>query len=310
MRTAIGAIVVLATAATMAGCGTVTVPPGSGRSARLDVATSALGIPTPPPGSRGEADALADLLLSRLRLPAGTRQLPPTPVPRYLREPASVHADGTLLDDHRLFAVALPPRTLSDYLVARVPVGMTLLGTGRAYGPGEPTTLDVSYQAVSVPAGIYWAQLVFTMVTDGSGGSLLRADAQVIWYPSRSAAEYVDPARYHVLTITVTLYGPPARTIRRVVTSQAVIAGLADALDRLPAEPPLAFLCPADLANYQLALSVSRHSRPVVVISTSQTSCGGVGIAVRGREQPALADHGTVVAIANRALGFTPRPTP
>jgi hypothetical protein len=43
-------------------------------------------------------------LLSRLRLPAGTRRLPPTPVPPFLSQPADEPVDSALLDDHRFFA--------------------------------------------------------------------------------------------------------------------------------------------------------------------------------------------------------------
>jgi hypothetical protein len=190
-----------------------------------------------------------------------------------------------------------------------VPNGMASAGTGQASGPGEPTTLDVSYYlARRVPAGIYSAQVVLTMVPDRSGGSWLRADAQVIWYPSRSAAEYVDPARYHVLTMTVTVYGLKEHTIHKIVTSQADIARLAAALNRSPAEPPVAFPCPATFVTYRLALSVSRHSRPVVVIWANSISCGGSAITVAGRAQPALADDGAVAAAADHALGFTPKP--
>jgi hypothetical protein len=310
MRAVLGAILVLATAASLAGCGTVRVPPATGPHPRPGASTTpAPAIPAPPAGSRAEADALARLLLSRLRLPAGTRRLPPTPVPPYLGEPAYSPADSALLDDHEFFAVPLPPGALSDYLVAHVPAGMISGGTGQSSGPGEPTTLDVGYQAISVPAGIYSAQVVLTMVPDRSGRSVLRADAQVIWYPPRSAAEYVDPDRYHVLTMAVTIYGRRVHTVRKVVTSQADIARLAEALDRSPAEPPVTINCPLILVTYQLSLSVSRHTRPVVVVWANDIGCGGTAITVNGRPQPALADGGAVAAAANRALGYTPKPT-
>jgi len=311
MRTVTGTILVLAAAslaAGLAGCGTVSVPSAGDPSARPGVTTPAPGIPAPPPGSRAEATALAGQLLSRLRLPAGTRRLPPAPAPPFLSQPASEPADGALLDEHRFFAVAQPPGALSDYLVAHVPDGMTSLGTGEGSGPGQPTTLDVDYLARPVPTGIYSAQVVLTMVPDSSGGSRLRADAQVIWYPSRTAAEYVDPARYHVLTMTVTVDGRKVHTIHKVVTSQADIARLAAALDRSPAEPPVTISCPAIFVTYQLALSVSRHTRPDVVIFANSISCGGTAITVNGRPQPALADRGAVAAAANQALGFTPKP--
>jgi len=311
MRAPTGAILVLAAAslmtASLAGCGTVSVPPGGDPSAPAGAATTAPGISAPPAGNRAEATALARLLLSRLRLPAGTRRLPSTPAPPFLSRPA-YEAAGAQLDEHWFFAVAKPPGALSDYLVAHVPDGMTSFGTGQLSGPGEPTTLDVGYQARPVPAGIYQAQVVLTMVPDGSGGSRLRADAQVIWYPPRTAAEYVDPARYHVLTMTVTVGGRKERTIRKVVTSQADIARLAVALDRSPAAPPVYLSCPAIFVTYQLTLSVSRRTRPAVVIFANSISCGGTQITVDGRSQPALADLGAVAAAADQALGYTPKP--
>jgi hypothetical protein len=306
MRAATGMIVILVTAAALAGCGTVRVPPAD--APHPGATTQAPGIPAPPAGSRAEADALARLLLSRLRLPAGARQLPPTPVPAFLSEPAYEPADSALLDDHQFFVVALPPGSLSDYLVAHVPTGMTSCGTGQGSGPGEPVILDVGYQAGSVPAGIYSAQVVVTIVPDLSGGSVLRADAQVIWYPSRTAAEYVDPDRYHVLTMTITVSGQRQRTIHKVVTSRADIARLAEALDRSPAEPPITINCPAIFVTYELSLSVSRHTRPVVVVWANEIGCGGSAITVDGKAQPALADSGAVAAAANQALGYTPKP--
>jgi len=86
------------------------------------------------------------------------------------------------------------------------------------------------------------------------------------------------------------------------VTSQAFITRLARLLDRSQAEPDVALGCPADFADYQLAFSVSRHSRPVVVVRSTQTGCGGSGITVDGQRQPSLADNGGVVALADQVV--------
>jgi hypothetical protein len=308
MRAAIGAILVLATASTLAGCGTVTVPPAGARSARPGASTPAPAVPGPPAGSRAEATALAGRLLSRLRLPSGARRLPATPLPPAVRQAYAAPGGADHLDLYRLFAAAQPMNALAGVLAARVPAGLSLDGTGSGWDRDVETMREVDYAPRSVPAGIYSAQLVLTVVPATSGGSLLLADAQVIWYPSRTAAEYIDPARYHVLNVAVTLFGHSVHTIHRVVTSQAVINRLAGALNRSQAEPPVAFGCPAIFAEYRLGLSVSRHTRPVVVITTNQWSCGGSGITVDGRAQPGLADGGAVAALVNRALGIKPTP--
>lgn len=193
------------------------------------------------------------------------------------------------------------------FLAERVPADMGSGATGQGSGPDGAWFTQVSYLPRTVPAGVYGAQLVLTVVSAGSGGSLLRADAQATWYPPRTAAEYIDPARYHVLTITVTVGGVRSHTVHAVVTSQAFITRLARSLDRAQAEPAVAISCPADFADYQLAFSVSRHSRPVVVVWSTQTGCGGSGITVDGRRQPALAD-GTVAALADQVVSVNWKP--
>jgi hypothetical protein len=291
MRLVNGARLALAaTAVTLTACGSTAAPPASGSHT------------FPPAGSRAEAAALAQLLLSRVPLPSGARRLPQTPLPPSLTAPAYGYAGGAAaLDQYQLFALAQPVGTAAAFLAARVPPGMGHGGTGSG-----GTTQDVSYLARSVPAGIASAQLVLTIAPASAGGSLLRADAQVIWYPSRSAAEYIDPARYHVLSLVVTIFGRNPHTVRKVVTSQAFIARLAETLDRSQAEPTATVVCPADFEDYQLSFSVSGNSRPAVTVWANETGCGGAQVAVDGHSQPSLADYGAVGALVRQVVPVTP----
>jgi hypothetical protein len=311
--------VTVAAAVALAACGSVVAPPASGprsspggtpraSATRSAPATrSAAAIPRPPAGNRAEAAALARLLLSRLRLPPAARRLPPDPLPPSLSQPATQYAGAPAsLDQHQLFALTQPMDAAAAFLAAYVPAGLSPGGTGEGSGPSGVTMREVSDMVRSLPAGIAGAQLVLTVVPATSGGSLLRADAQVIWYPPRSAAEYIDPARYHVLSITVSVYGRRPHTVRKIVTSQMFIARLAEALDRMQAEPPGAVACPADFEDYQLSFSVSAHSRPAVVVSANESGCGGAQVTVDGRAQPALADDGTVAALVRQVVSATP----
>jgi hypothetical protein len=235
----------------------------------------------------------------RLRLPTGARRLPHTPVPSSLAASAYRPADVTpSLDQYQLFALTQPMAAAATFLAAHVPPGLSPGGTASGSGPFQA----VSYLTRPLPAGIAGAELVLTVVPATSGGSLLRADAQVTWYPPRTAAEYIDPSRFHVLTIAVWIGGRRPHTVHKVVTSQAFIARLAEALDRMQAAPSAVVSCPAIWADYQLAFSVSRQSRPVVVVSANQDGCGGAGITVNGRTQPALQDHGTVAALVDQVV--------
>ena len=285
----------LAAALALAACGRVTAPPvpGAHPSGSSPVAT-----PGPVAGSRAEAAALGELLLSRLILPPGAARLPQTPLPPSLSSAAYAGADVTpSLDQYQLFALDQPIGAAAAFLAAHVPAGTGEGGTGDESGPGGDTMQDVMYLDHHLPTGIAGAQLVVSVVPASSGGgSLLRADAQVVWYPPRSAAEYIDLARYHVLSITVMLYGRRPHTVHKIVTSRAFIARLAQALDQMQAEPLGTTSCPAIFAEYQLAFSVSRPSHPVVVVSANEIGCGGAGITVNGQQQPPLTDQGATVA--------------
>lgn len=311
-------VAALAATATLTACGTAaaTNPGGpalySSTGPHLSTATPAVlghpAVPGPPAGSRTQAAALARQLLSRLRLPTGARRLPHTPVPSSLTEPAfGVPHISSWLDQYQLFALTQPMAVAAAFLAAHVPAGLGLEGTSSGSGPGSGPDQGVGYQPRSLPAGIAGAQLVLTVVpaAPAAGGSVLRADAQVTWYPPRSAAEYIDPNRYHVLTIRVWVGGRRPHTVHKVVTSQAFIARLARALNGMQALPPGAASCPEIFADYQVAFSVSRQSRPAVVVTANETGCGGAGITVSGRTQPGLQDRGMVATLVDQVVKVT-----
>jgi hypothetical protein len=313
MRVPIRAALVLATAATtvtLAACGTfATARPTSGPSAHSGAIKPASVIPGPPAGSRAEAAALASTMLARLRLPVGAHHLPGAPVPLSLSQPGLMAGAAASLDVYKLFVLPQTMGAAAAALAAHVPAGLILTSTG---GPGVgsdgTTSQDVGYSVRSVPAGVYAAQLVLTLTPTATGGSLLRADAQVTWYPPRTAAEYIDPARYHVLSIAVTTFNPRRHIIHRIVTSQAAISQLAVALDRSQVNPVTTISCPMTFAAYRMTFAVSWQGAPAIVINASEWPCEGAQVSVGAQKQPPLQDAATVVAIAVRLLGVTSRP--
>jgi len=307
MRVPVRAGLVLAAVALLAACGSVAAPIVSGPHVHPGGTRLVLASPGPPAGSRAEAVTLARRMLSRLRMPAGARRLPP-PVPRPLREPDLWAGAAAALDLHQLFEPRQPVGAVAAGLMAQVPAGMSLGSTGALVEPAGVASREVGYAARQVPAGVYAAQLVVTVASARSGGSWVRADAQVIWFPPRTAAEYIDLARYHVLAIAVEIASPRQHTVHKVVTSRAVISRLAGALNRAPVQPVAVPNCPAIFAYYRLAFAVSRHSRPGVVVLATRGPCGGAQIRAGGQQQPPLEDDGAVVTAVDRLLGVTPGP--
>jgi hypothetical protein len=291
-------VAAVAAAACLAGCGSTAYRtaaasgPGGGRAARTHDARAASEPGVPASGTTAEAEAEARHLLDVLVLPPGARRLPQTPVPSAVSAPAQNL--GTGFDRYRIFSLPLSMGAAQQFVQAHLPAGLTSGGTGwGSDGDGpeyDEVTADVAARAV--PAGIYTAQLVYTIAADPDGGSLLRADAQILIYPARSAAEYLDPAGIRSVTVSHTAPDPVSRTI----TSRPEIARLARLVDSEHAFPlGLVFSCPAEFPpSYQLTFSPVSASRPTVVVDPG--SCLGDNVLAGGERQPALMDAGLLSA--------------
>ena len=74
----------------------------------------------------------------------------------------------------------------------------------------------------------------------------------------------------------------------------------------MQAEPLGTVSCPAIFADYTVSFSVSRSSRPAVVVTANETGCGGAGITVNGQQQPPLVDqNGTVASLVDQVVKVT-----
>jgi len=299
-------VAAVAAAACLAGCGSTayrtaaTGGPGGGRTARTHDARAASEPGVPASGTTAEAEAEARHLLDVLVLPPGARRLPETPVPSAVSAPAQNL--GTGFDRYRIFSLPVSMATAQQFVQAHLPAGLTSGGTGWGSDGDGPEYYEVTAGVAprAVPAGIYTAQLVYTIAPDPDGGSLLRADAQIIIYPARSAAEYLDPAGIRSVTVSHTAPDPVSRTI----TSRPEIARLARLVDSEHAFPlGLVFSCPAEFPpSYQLTFNPVSASRPAVVVDPG--NCLGDAVFAGGVRQPALQDAG-LLSVTERLL---PRP--
>ena len=172
------------------------------------------------------------------------------------------------------------------FLVGHVPAGMRPRWAG---DPGNGTDRYLLDVPAHLPRGVAQANLALVIIPRGRG-SLVRAEVQVVWYPPRSAAEYVFPGRYRAVTVTV----PAASgggTVTRAFTSRAVITELAWLLNRLPGMLPTGFNCPAmsgriPPAPYRVVFTP--RSRRWPAISAAPVGCWAGGILVGKHRQPAL----------------------
>lgn len=296
-RPATAAAVAVSVFGLLAGCTTYHT---QDQQARAVAAPAPRANDAPPVGSRAEAMALAARLVANLDLPSGARPAHVRALPEALRQPGIPIGSPHQVDIRRLFAIRRPMSAIQGFLSAHVPGGMGIAGQGSANGPhGADPVQGLNYSLRSLPPGINDAELVITMVPV-AGGSLLRADAEAIWYPPRAAAEHLDASGIREVRITGTVSPPMARTAARTITSRRAIARLAGILNSLPAAPSPPVWCPAIFFSYRLTVIPAAPAAPRVV--AEPTGCATVGDTVDGAVQPVLWDGGGKLAGAARSL--------
>jgi hypothetical protein len=164
--------------------------------------------------------------------------------------------------------------------------------TGRVSGitlPGDTVDTVLEFGRGPAPAGIWGAQVLLSLHSDGAAASLVRADVQVAWYPPQSRAEYIGGLR------AMTIDGP--RGVR-AFSSPAVIARVAGLLNGLEAVPgghygasASVYDCVRSGGGYDVAFAAKRGAVPWTKVSLAP-GCRGVEVTVDYQDQPALDDPG------------------
>lgn len=277
-----GILAILAVAGCGAGTATLT-------AATRAATTHPGGSPAAPAGSRAEAMAYAEQLLSALRLPPGTR-------PAHVRQvPIALGGDGpvTPVPDtvvlHEVLATSESMSQVYAFFLAHHPRGTVQFGFGSGSDSrGHLIEDDVEYMPPDLPPGIASASVATATGPASDGSILISVGSDVEWYPARSAAEHIDPAAYQQVTVLVTRYGQTVSHQTRTFTAAAVIARLADYLNVLPAVPDIVHSCAPAMTAYRLTFT--GHGRPDAVVGLD--GCGSDGIIVGGVTQPGLRDTG------------------
>ena len=282
------------TVGVLAACGTAAAPTGISAPAKQAITMSNSPRAGGLAGQHARAYALR--LLAKLDLPADARRTAwPARQSRLLKPLLPVWL-GDVVDARALYRVG-SSTGLDQFLAGHVPTGM-LPGESGQGGTGGGVFVD--YIPAHLPAGIASAYLAAVIIPSGRS-ALVRADAQVVWYPPRSATEYIHPGRYRSVTVT-------ALAVTRAFTAPSVITGLAALLNRMPALPPEVRMCPAITGTYRVVFTPRAARWPQVVVTPS--GCGSDGIRVGGRGQPTLDEHGDRVISALLQLLGPPAPKP
>jgi hypothetical protein len=299
-RLSAAGLIALAVAASAMAAGCAAGPAsGATSGARKHVRLDADGGGGPPAGTRAGSVRLARRLLGEVVLPRGARRLPQRPVPAGLRSTGGFTVAQTMVDRYHLYRLPMAMAKAERFLARHAPAGMKSAGTCSSSGPGGVRSECVLYVLRRVPSGIDVAGIVDSVTPGPDGTTLMRADAQVAWYPPRSAAEYLRPASYTAVRITVWLIGTRARKVSKTLSGRLVLRQLTRLIDRLPASPGGVAPCPLEPVTFRLAFEPGA-GHPAAVVST--LDCRSDAVRVGGKWQPSLADSGSVAARALRIL--------
>jgi hypothetical protein len=296
IRRLAAAAAVMTVAIMLAGCGTDTGHTG---------AAAESGSAGPQAGSRAQAEAFARQLTARLVFPPGTQPARLSPVPASLRDPWADPAGSALagaVNLGRLDAVALKPAAAEAFLLTHTPRGALSPGTGQQNGSRGITERYLYFQLGSLPRGINDAEVMMLMVPRGAASTLVATYVHVIWFPHRTAAEYLAAADFSAVSVKAVKLNPKPHDTTRTFRSPADIARLAGVLNGFAAAPATAHTCPASDASYQITFQPRAAERPAVVATTF--GCYGATVTVGGVPQPALLDpRNTLPATAASLLG-------
>lgn len=282
--TARAAAVIALAGAVAAACGMAGPVRHAFRSRASDVAR----VVVPPGGSPAEARAVGRQMLTSLILPPGSRRIAPRSEPPR----AELIGGQNVIDVPRFYWLPLPEGAARTFLLGHVPAGTSLAGTG-TYGD---TLHAVQYSLKTPPAGLeQFNELLATLMAGPKGGTLLRADAELIWYPPRSAAEYLPPAGFRTASVTITAsvwrQGEKPPAITRLVRSQAAIAKLARLLDGLHATTPWTGSCPVGVPQVKIVFTPkTRRNSRAAPVTVSTAGCNGEDVTTGSARQPILED--------------------
>jgi hypothetical protein len=208
------------------------------------------------------------------------------PAPAALNQASGIEAGRPSAELHKLWTVAEPMSTVSRFWQGHAPTGMAWNGSGQSSDRGGITQESTGYQLTRLPAGVEAAMLSMSVAPAGQDTSVIRADVQVIWYPPRSAAEYVPPGTGAV-TITASAINPQTHSVTKTITTRSAVQRLAALLNGAYAMPRgSVFSCPLEPVTYRLAFAKSADAAPFLV--ATDTNCAGLGITVGGQPQPNL----------------------
>jgi hypothetical protein len=156
-------------------------------------------------------------------------------------------------------------------------------------------------------SGLGSETLTISMTAAPGGGTLLRADGEVVWVSTRPPAERVPAG---VSSIEVTRRSGDRRiSLRRTIGAARFVKAIIAAIDRLPIVQPGTWVCPEEPAEpAEVHLSFRDHTGKVLAqaaqaAGTEVGNCNPMYFSIKGHEQKPLAEGASAIDTISRIVG-------
>jgi hypothetical protein len=284
---------------------------------------------------RALAVAVARSMLATVRLSAAAKPESDPPRGSPIRRGAPTPATPNLVDFHRTWRVPGQPEAVIDAVRKMRPAGLTEANSASAgqRSPGEPHGheywWDVGFTTRAAPH-LDSEQLAISTAAAPGGGTLLRADAQVVWEALRPAGERVPAGvatieaarvttREELLEQELKVSGRKKAhlreithgvvTLRRVISIPSAVRKIIAAIDQLPIVQPGTIVCPAEPGGPVARLMFRSRADKVLAFAGQRAGsqigyCDPMYFSIEGHEQKQLADGGRVIDVVSRLLGM------
>jgi hypothetical protein len=215
-----------------------------------------------------------------------------------LATPDSAPATSNLVDLYQLWTTSGTWQTVRAWVSAHPPSRSILSESGGSYQYGTPLESSLTYSYTAVADHFESRQLSVAVAPLRSGGVGVRVDAQVIWYPSRSAAELIPQGTTRVIATVFRRSSPSDSTTvilkTATFTYPPTVKLLAQKVDSLPLAVPGPKSCPySNGTGPQLELDFSgRPGVPKVEVNDDTNGCGRVSFIIGDTTEAPLTDGG------------------
>jgi hypothetical protein len=250
--------------------------------------------PTTDADRKTLATQLADQLVGEVQLPTGAHPEPTAPA-ALLTQPPSTSRSPNEIDSVRWFTVSGTVDEVVAYAEAHPPKGYIADGTGSGGGP-DHYSASTSFSGNATAD--YDAPTASVEATMAGSVVAVRVDAQVIWRPIRTAAEFVPQTVAGAIAVRS---GAISATVQVTATQVPTLARL---LDALQTQTPGERHCPPITYTTAITFDVSG---PLVF---TLNGCGGVTVTAAGVAQPTLTESDELATEVDALFGIIDSPAP